>query len=88
MDNDVSDDRVGEVVDRVIAETSFSGVVRIDRSGHPPFERAAGFADRRWSIPMTIDTRLGVASATKGFTGLTVMALVESGTLALDTAAR
>ena len=39
---------------------------------------AAGFADRRWSIPMTIENRLGVASATKGFTGLVVMALVES----------
>jgi CubicO group peptidase (beta-lactamase class C family) len=81
-------DPLADAIDQVIAETSFSGVVRVDRPGQRTLEWAAGFADRRWSIPMTVDTRIGQASVAKGFTGLAVMALVESGTLTLDTRAR
>jgi CubicO group peptidase (beta-lactamase class C family) len=84
----MSDDPLADAIDQVIADTSFSGVVRVDRPGRPTLERASGFADRRWSIPMTVDTRIGLASVAKGFTGLAVMALVESGILALDTRAR
>jgi CubicO group peptidase (beta-lactamase class C family) len=85
---DGSIDELAATLDRVIAECAFSGVVRIDRAGQPPFVRAAGYADRRWSIPMTPAMRLSTASATKGFTALTVMALVEAGVLTLDTTAR
>jgi CubicO group peptidase (beta-lactamase class C family) len=81
-------DRLADVVDQVIADTSFSGVVRVDRPDRPTLLRAAGYADRRWEIPMTVDTRIGLASVAKGFTGLAVMALVESGVLTLDTRAR
>jgi CubicO group peptidase (beta-lactamase class C family) len=85
---EISDEQLATRVDAAIAACRFSGVVRVDRGGRVALERAAGFADRRWSVPMSAATRLSIASGTKGFTALTVMALVESGALALDTPAR
>lgn len=79
---------IADVVERAIADNSFSGVVRVDVPERPPLERAAGYADRRWSIPMTTTTRLSIASGTKGFTALVVMSLVESGAMTLATTAR
>jgi CubicO group peptidase (beta-lactamase class C family) len=72
----------------VAAESSFSGVVRIDRVGDLVLERAYGLADRRWRIPNAVDTRFAIASGGKGLTALTVVGLVDDGTLALDTTAR
>jgi CubicO group peptidase (beta-lactamase class C family) len=72
-----------------LADSSgFSGVVRIDRHGSTVHQSAHGMADRAHGIPMTTATRIAVASGAKGFTALTVMALVERGSLALDTTAR
>jgi CubicO group peptidase (beta-lactamase class C family) len=45
-------------------------------------------ADRARAIPVTVDTRLGVASGSKVLTALAVLSLIEDGTLALSTAAR
>jgi len=78
----------GEPIDRVALGTWLSGVVRIDRAGEEPFAKAYGFANRPEGIPNTVDTRFGLASGTKGFTALTVMSLVEDGSLTLDTTAR
>ena len=77
-------DAIGAVAD----ETSFSGVVRVDRGDTTVVERAVGLADRAHGVAMTIDTRIGIASGAKAFTALVVMALVERGTLALHTEAR
>ena len=49
---------------------------------------AFGPADRAHGVPNQVDTRIGVASAAKGLTALTVMALIERGTLSRDTTAR
>lgn len=70
------------------ASTEFSGVVRVTRGGELLHEWAAGYADRAHAIAMTADTRLPIASGTKGFTALTVLALIERGTLSFDTPAR
>ena len=77
-----------KTIDRVAAETGFSGVVRIDRRDEPPFAKAYGLAHRANRIPNTVDTRFGIASGTKGFTALTLMSLVEDRILRLDTTAR
>jgi CubicO group peptidase (beta-lactamase class C family) len=74
-------------LDSLAAETSFSGVVRIDR-GDDVVERAYGFANRGSQIPNTVDMRFGIASGAKGLTALTVVSLVEDGTLELGTRAR
>lgn len=68
--------------------SSFSGVVSLGRLGAPPEVRASGFADRRWSIPNEPSTVFGLASGTKGFTAVTVMALVEAGAVELSTPVR
>ena len=81
-------DDLAESVDRVAAATGFSGVVRVDRPGREPFARAYGSAHRGLRVANTVDTRFGVASATKGLTALVVMSLVEDGVLDLATTAR
>ena len=75
-------------VDRIAAETAFSGVVRVDRGDEVEFVKAYGLAHRGWEIPNEVDTRFGIASGTKGLTALTVMSLVEEGRLSRTTTAR
>jgi CubicO group peptidase (beta-lactamase class C family) len=69
-------------IDEWAAADRFHGVVRVDVAG-ATIERAAGLADRRHALPNTVDTRFALASGMKPFTALTVMSLVESGTLEL-----
>lgn len=86
MDLDLS--ALSADVDTAIADADFSGVVAVDVADRRVLERAAGFAHRAHGIPMTIDTRLGLASGGKTFTSLAVLRLVEEGKLALDTRVR
>ncbi len=76
------------LVDEKAAETSFAGVVRLERSGVVELDAAYGLADRAHGIAMTTDTQLGMASGSKTFTALVVMRLVEQGLLSLSTTAR
>lgn len=69
-------------------EKQFSGAVRVDRRGEPQLALAFGLAERGLTVPNTVDTRFALASATKGLTALTVVALVEEGVLAFGTPAR
>jgi CubicO group peptidase (beta-lactamase class C family) len=75
-------------LDALAAETSFAGVVRVDTSADLVVERAYGLAQRGGGIPNTVDTRFGIASGAKGLTALTVVSLIEDGTLDLATRAR
>lgn len=75
-------------LDRIAAETGFSGVVRRDGPDGLEVVRAYGLADRAHGIPNGPDTQFATASGTKGLTALAVMRLVEDGALTLDTAAR
>jgi CubicO group peptidase (beta-lactamase class C family) len=77
-----------DTLDSLADDTGFSGVVRVDRSGHIELAKAYGPADRAHSIPNTVDTRFAIASGVKGMTALAVMSLVEDGTLDLATTAR
>jgi CubicO group peptidase (beta-lactamase class C family) len=79
---------LAETVDRIAADTGFSGVVRVDRGGDIALARAYGAAHRGLGIANTVDTRFGIASGSKGFTALTVLSLVEEGLLALGTTVR
>ena len=81
-------DHLATSLDELARETAFSGVVRIDDTSGLPLCVAYGLADRRHGVPVTTDTRFATASAVKGLTALTVMALVERGDLRLDTTAR
>jgi CubicO group peptidase (beta-lactamase class C family) len=81
-------DRILELCDGVALDTGFSGTVRVDLADGTTVERAYGLADRMWDVAFTTDTRSSIASGTKGFTALAVMALIEAGSLSLDTTAR
>jgi CubicO group peptidase (beta-lactamase class C family) len=51
-------------------------------------EKAYGFAHRGFEILNQVNTRLAIASGTKGLTALCVVSLIESGLLELSTSAR
>jgi len=73
--------RVKDSVDRIAAETGFSGVVRVDHGDHVQFARAYGLAHRGCRVTNTLDTQFGIASGTKALTALTVVSLIEEGML-------
>ena len=77
-----------ELVDATARSEGFAGVVRVDRQGKVEIATAYGYADRAYGLNNAVATQFGTASATKGFTALTVMALVEQGLLQLSTTAR
>ena len=77
-----------EAVDAIADRTGFSGVVRVDGSGGVELAKAYGFADRGHGIANTVDTQFAIASGMKGLTALTVMSLIEDGSLDLATPAR
>jgi CubicO group peptidase (beta-lactamase class C family) len=81
-------ERFANALDDLARRTGFSGVVRLDRAGSVELERAYGLADRGHGIANTVDTQFATASATKGFTALAVVSLIEDGSLALTTTAR
>jgi CubicO group peptidase (beta-lactamase class C family) len=77
-----------ERIARTATETSFSGVVRVDREGETLAAVAHGLANRPEAVPNTLGTRFGIASGTKGMTALAVMSLVVDGVLQEGTTAR
>jgi CubicO group peptidase (beta-lactamase class C family) len=54
------------------------------RDGEVVYATTAGWADVEKRIPMTLDTRLRIASMTKPITAVAAMTLVEDGLLGLD----
>jgi CubicO group peptidase (beta-lactamase class C family) len=75
-------------VDRIAAETRFSGVVRVERSGDVQLAKAYGLSHRGLGVANAVDTQFGIASGTKGLTALTVVSLIEEGRLKMTTTAR
>src|SRR5687768_17076303 len=81
-------DGLGGLIDVVVADEGLSGVVRVDLDGSVAVQQSCGLANRGLGIPNTLDTQFAIASGSKGLTALTVMSLVESGELDLESAAR
>jgi CubicO group peptidase (beta-lactamase class C family) len=54
------------------------------RKGQVVYATSAGYADVEGQLPMTLDTRLRIASLTKPITAAAAMTLVEDGLLGLD----
>ena len=79
---------LAQELDDLAGESSFSGVLRIDRGDEVVVQKAYGLAHRGHEIPNEIDTRFAIASGVKGMTALTVVSLVEDGALGLETTAR
>ncbi|MEO5679771.1 MAG: serine hydrolase domain-containing protein [Acidimicrobiales bacterium] len=81
-------DGLGTAIDRIAAETGFSGVVRVHVDGAVALARAYGLASRACGRAHTVDGRLGIASGGKGLTALTVVSLIQDGVLELAQTAR
>jgi CubicO group peptidase (beta-lactamase class C family) len=75
-------------LDRRALDTGFSGVVRVDGPDGIELAKAYGPADRGHGIPNTVETQFGVASGVKALTALTVVSLIDDGSLELSTTAR
>jgi CubicO group peptidase (beta-lactamase class C family) len=75
-------------LDAIAAETTFSGVVRVDSADGIEVAKAYGLAHRAYEIPNEVDTQFAIASGTKGLTALTVVSLIEDGRLDLSTTTR
>lgn len=75
---------IDSFLDRRIATDSFSGAVLVARNGRIAYQRAAGIADRQSGAPMTLDTRLQIASTTKLFTQIAIRQLEQAGKLSLS----
>jgi CubicO group peptidase (beta-lactamase class C family) len=70
--------------DEQTATSAFRGVAIAWRDGAPIFEYAGGLAHRGLDVPVTLDTRFGVASVTKLATAVATLRLVDRGLLRLD----
>jgi CubicO group peptidase (beta-lactamase class C family) len=81
-------DRLGAELTELAGRPEFSGVVIGEWNGQRVVEVASGLANRAEALPMTVETRLATASATKGFTALTAVSMIEDGMFALDTTVR
>ena len=79
---------IEERVREVARSNEFSGATRLRRNGVVEVDAAFGMADRAHGIANTTTTRFATASATKGFTALAVMRLIEGGSLQLGTPVR
>lgn len=88
MPNSTHSRTLAERIDAIVEASELSGAVQVDVDDATIVRRGIGMAHRHLGLANTPDTLFGVASVTKGFTALTVMSLVESGELTLDTTAR
>lgn len=75
-------------LEAIANEIGFSGVAVASVAGRRVAELAQGDADRAARRSISLATRFGIASVTKGFTALTVASLIEAGALTFDTTLR
>lgn len=68
-----------------LADGEFNGTVRISIAGDAVLKHASGLANRADRVPISIDTRFGIASVTKMFTAAAVARLVDRGSVTFDT---
>ena len=77
-------DRIDSFIARRVAGDAFSGTVLVARKGDIVYERAVGLANRETGTPMSLDTKLQIASTTKLFTQIAIRQLEQAGKLSLN----
>lgn len=78
-------DRIDAIVARQMEISDIPGAaVAIIERGRVTKIKGYGLASLEWSAPVDADTRFQLASATKIFTGVLLMRLVEQGVVSLD----
>src|SRR6476661_3564679 len=77
-------ERIDRVLQKYIDDNRVAGVVALVlKDGKPAYERAFGWADKEAGRKMTPDTIFRIASQTKAFTSVAVLALMEEGKLGI-----
>jgi D-alanyl-D-alanine carboxypeptidase len=75
---------IQELAEEYSARNDFSGVVLIAKDDTVIFNKAYGLASLAYEVPMTLNTRLNVASIGKMFTGVAIAQLVDADKLSYD----
>jgi CubicO group peptidase (beta-lactamase class C family) len=73
-----------QLIDAYVARGLFSGVVLMAKDDRVFFRKTYGKANAAGDVPITLNTRLNIASIGKMFTATAILQLVESGKLSLD----
>jgi len=77
---------IGAVADAYAARGLLSGVILIAKDDEVIFRKAYGQASLAYNAPMTVDTRLNIASIGKSLTGVAIAQIVDAGKLSYDDA--
>ncbi|HKP71333.1 MAG TPA: serine hydrolase domain-containing protein [Pyrinomonadaceae bacterium] len=72
------------VLDKAVADDTFSGAVLVARGGVPVFRKAYGMANKEKNAPNRPDTKFNLGSMNKMFTAIAVAQLAERGKLSFD----
>ncbi len=75
---------IARIAGEYTARGLFSGVILIAKEDKIILEKAYGKASLAWNTPMTLHTRLNIASIGKSLTGVAIAQLVEAGKLSYD----
>jgi len=73
-----------QYLSKKVKENEFSGVVLIAKDGKELFNKAYGFASKRFKVPNQPDTKFNLGSCNKLLTTIAITQLVEDGKLSLD----
>lgn len=77
-------ERLNAMIDKSVADDSFSGVVMVAKDDKPIFQRAVGLASKSYNVPNRVDTKFNLGSINKFFTKVAIFQLIEQGKLSLD----
>ena len=77
-------DYIDEYYTQLAQEGMFSGSVLVEMDGKIIIDKGYGYADRVNEIPNTIQTRFRIFNASKVFTAIGVMVLVDQGALSVS----
>lgn len=77
-----------EKIDKILMEyydaRQLNGVVLVAEKGRVIYKKAFGYADYGWAIKNRVDTKFRIYSASKQFTAMLILQLVQEGRIHLD----
>jgi len=79
-------ERLNAMINKSVADDSFSGVVMVAKDDKPIFQRAVGLASKSYNVPNRVETKFNLGSINKFFTKVAIFQLIEQGKLSLDDA--
>ncbi len=77
-------EKIDDLLTRYSEYGLFNGAVIVANDGGVILEKAYGFANYQWDVPLTKDAKFRVGSVTKQFTAALILQLVSEGKIKLD----